>query len=107
VSDDRTKQTAKEGEVHLRLFVAGSTLRSLRAIANVKRMCEKWLADRYFLEVVDIYQQPTQAQTEKIVATPTLIKVSPAPIRYFVGDLTDLSSLVSELNLGNSEGDTP
>ena len=90
--------------VHLRLFVAGSTLRSMRAIARVKRACEALPDGRCVLEVVDIYQQPALAQADQIIATPTLIRIRPAPVRYFVGDMSDLSPLIAGLRLPYLKG---
>lgn len=104
---EQDRQEQRECEVHLRLFVAGSTIRSMRAIVNVKRTCEESLTVPYVLEVVDIYQQPTLAKSDQIVATPTLVRIRPAPVRQFIGDMTDLSSLFAGLNLGGNEGGTP
>src|ERR1700759_4939513 len=73
----------------LRLFVTGMTPRSTEAIARIKAICEEYLEGRYELEVVDIYQQPAVAREEQIVATPTLVKKSPPPLRRLVGDFSD------------------
>ena len=73
----------------LRLYVTGSTPRSLAAITNIRRLCEEYLKGRYDLEVVDIYQQPVLARGEQIIAAPTLIKKLPAPLRKVVGDLSN------------------
>lgn len=72
----------------LRLYVAGATPRSVTAIANIKAICEESLHGRYRLDVIDIYQQPSMAKEEQILATPTLIRSLPAPIRRIVGDLS-------------------
>jgi circadian clock protein KaiB len=77
------------GERHaLRLYVTGATARSLRAVTNVKDICERYLKGRYDLEVVDIYQQPALARQDQIVAVPTLVKRLPLPVRFLVGDLS-------------------
>ena len=83
----------------LRLYVSGMTPRSLRAIANIKKICEENLSGRYELEVVDIYQQPELAKKEEIVAAPMLIKKLPLPLRKFVGDLSDTERILVGLNL--------
>jgi len=83
----------------LRLYVAGSTPRSLRAIANVKAICEEHLQDRYELEVIDLYQQPVLAQGEQIVAAPTLIKELPEPLRRIIGDMSNTERILVGLDL--------
>lgn len=83
----------------LRLYVSGSTQRSLRAIANIKALCEEHLAGRYELEVIDIYQQPELASQEQLLAAPTLMKVLPLPLRRLVGDLSDEDRVLVGLNL--------
>ena len=88
-----------EGRYALRLYVTGSTLRSTRAIASIKAICEEHLAGRYDLEVIDIYQQPTLAQGEQIIATPTLIKKLPQPLRRLIGDLSDEDRVLLGLDL--------
>jgi circadian clock protein KaiB len=82
-----------------RLYVTGSTPRSVRAIRNIRALCEEHLAGRYDLEVVDIYQQPRLASTEQIVAAPTLIKEMPAPLRKFIGDLSNKQRVLMGLDL--------
>jgi circadian clock protein KaiB len=83
----------------LRLYVTGQTPRSLRAIENIKSICEEHLAGRYDLEVIDIYQRPSLAAGERIIAAPTLVKTLPAPIRRFVGDLSDTEKVLFGLDL--------
>lgn len=77
----------------LRLYVAGSSPRSLRAVRDVKRVCESKLAGRYNLEVVDIYQEPRRAAEDRIVAIPTLIKQAPGMVRRMIGDLSEAALL--------------
>lgn len=83
----------------LRLYVTGQTPRSLRAIQNIKRICEEYLQGRYDLEVIDIYQRPSLAKGEKVIAAPTLVKSLPAPIRRFVGDLSDSEKILFGLDI--------
>jgi len=87
----------------LRLYVAGTTPRSLRAITNIKAICEEHLKGRYDLEVIDLYQQPKLAESEQIVAAPTLIKKLPAPLRKLVGDLSDSERTLVGLDLREKE----
>ena len=83
----------------LRLFVSGMTPRSTRAVQNVRAICEAHLHGRYDLEVIDIYQQPTLARGEQIIAAPTLVKKSPAPLRYIIGDLSSTERVLRGLDL--------
>lgn|SRR5690606_4618962 len=83
----------------LRLYVTGTTARSMRAIANLRRLCEQHLAGRYDLQVVDVYQQPELAAREQLVAAPTLVKESPLPLRRLVGDLSDQQRVLAGLDL--------
>jgi circadian clock protein KaiB len=83
----------------LRLYVTGMTPRSTEAIARIKAICEEHLAGRYELEVIDIYQQPTLAKGDQIIATPTLIKKLPLPLRRLVGDLSNKERVLLGLDL--------
>jgi len=83
----------------LRLYVTGATSQSLRAIANVKKICEEYLKGRYELEVVDLYQQPQLAQGEQIIAAPTLVKKLPLPLRRIIGDMSTTERVLVGLDL--------
>lgn len=83
----------------LRLYVAGATAGSVRAIEAIRRVCAEQLEGRYELEVLDIYQLPEQAKTHDIVAVPTLIRQLPAPLRVLVGDLSDVQRVLVALDL--------
>jgi circadian clock protein KaiB len=88
----------------LRLYVAGSTPKSMRAIQNIKNICKEHLHERCDLEVIDIYQQPTLAKGEQIIAAPTLIKKLPLPLRRFIGDLADQERILVGLDLKPKAG---
>jgi circadian clock protein KaiB len=83
----------------LRLYITGTTPQSVRAIANVKKLCEDHLCDRYELEVIDLYQQPQLAQGEQIIAAPTLIKKLPLPLRRIIGDMSRTERVLVGLDL--------
>jgi circadian clock protein KaiB len=83
----------------LRLYVAGQTPRSLRAVANLERICAEQLQGRYRLEVIDLYQQPQLAQGEQIVAVPALIRHLPEPLRMVIGDMSDSERVLIGLDL--------
>lgn len=84
---------------HLRLFVTGQSSRSLKSIANLRKLCEKYLKGRYELEVIDIYQQPALASENQIIAAPTLIKRLPLPLRTLVGDFSNQDRVIVGLDL--------
>lgn len=86
-------------EFHFRLYVCGHTGRSQRAIAVLQKLCEEKLAGRSELEVIDVLAEPGRADEDRVLATPTLIKLAPAPIRRVVGDLSDPSRLGEALDL--------
>jgi circadian clock protein KaiB len=83
----------------LRLYIAGVTPKSTRALMNVKKICEEHLKGRYELEVIDIYQQPILAKGEQIIAAPTLLKKLPLPLRKFIGDMSDTKKILVGLDL--------
>lgn len=88
----------------LRLFVSGNSFRSAAAIANVRSICDKYLAGRYELDVIDIFQQPDAVRLAQVVAVPTLIKELPFPQRRFVGDMSGTERIVVGLNLERGNG---
>ena len=83
----------------LTLYVTGATAGSLRAIANIKTICEQYLRGRYDLEVVDIYRRPARLRRDQIVAVPALIKKHPVPLRLLVGDLSKTEQVLQGLGL--------
>jgi len=83
----------------LQLYVTGTTSRSGRAVANIRKICEDYLEGRYDLEVVDITQHPTLAEGEQIIAAPTLIKKLPLPLRRFIGDMSQTERILIGLDL--------
>jgi len=96
---EKSLATRPTGKYILRLFVAGATARSRQAVLRVRQLCEAELKDNYELEVIDIYQQPSLARANQIVATPTLIKEIPLPVRRFIGNLLNTAGLFVELDL--------
>lgn len=79
--------------IALTLYISGGTIQSSRAVINLRRYCEEHLKDRYELQVVDISLSPALAATAQIIATPTLIKTNPLPVRRMVGDLSQTNRL--------------
>lgn len=85
----------------LRLFVTGASTNSLRAINNIKEICEKYLKGNYSLEIIDVHQQKSIAEKENIIALPLLIKSFPSPERRMVGDMSDTPRVLKGLGLSN------
>ena len=83
----------------LRLYVAGSTARSLAAIANLQKICDEHLEGRYRIEVIDLLEQPQLARGDQILALPTLVRKLPEPIRKLVGDLSNTERALVGLDL--------
>ena len=95
--------TSRRERYILRLFVAGATERSRQAVLHVRELCAGPLKDRCKFEVIDIYQQPALARANQIVATPTLIKESPRPIRRFIGNLVNIHGHFAEPGIPANE----
>jgi circadian clock protein KaiB len=83
----------------LRLYVTGTTNRSVLALTNLKKICEEYLEGRYELEVIDLYQIPSLAKDEQIIAAPTLIKKLPLPFRRIIGDMSNEEKVLLGLDL--------
>lgn len=91
--------TRADATVVLQLYVTGDTPRSQRALANLQRLCDQHLAGRYSLEVVDVLTMPHLAEAARILATPTLVRLHPAPPRRVIGDLSDDRRVLDGLDL--------
>ncbi len=100
---EKASQKAEQPRYVLRLYVTGITPKSTRAITNIKAICEEYLKGRYRLEVVDVYQQPTLARGDQIIALPTLIRRLPHPLRRLVGDLSNTDRVLLGLDLKDFE----
>jgi len=92
-------KAAQEERYLLRLYVTGMTPRSTEAFASIKAICEEHLKGLYDLEVIDIYQNPTLAKDDQIVAVPTLVRLLPAPLRRLIGNLSDSERVLLGLDL--------
>jgi circadian clock protein KaiB len=113
MSDEERSETTRRfeallqnGDVRqyvLRLYITGMTPRSQRAIGNIKQICEEHLKHRYTLEIIDIFQYPSLAEGEQIIAAPTLIKQLPLPLRRVVGDLSNQDRVLLGLDLRPKE----
>ena len=84
---------------NLRLYVAGQTPRSARAMSNLRKICEEHLAGRYSIEVIDLLQDPQLARGDQILAIPTLVRRLPKPIKKIIGDLSNSERVLIGLDL--------
>jgi len=103
---EKALATRPTGKHVLRLYVAGATDRSRQAILRARTLCETELKDNFELEVIDVYQQPILARDGQIVATPTLVKEFPRPVRRLIGNLSNTAGLFVGLDL-DTKGKTP
>ena len=87
------------GEIALRLYVTGKAPRSEQAIADLHRICEEEFAGQYKLDIIDVLERPQLAEKEKILATPTVVKQLPPPLRRIIGDLSDKEKVLLGLDL--------
>ncbi len=97
-----TNDTDGAGEAppyELRLFVTGASANSVRAIVNLRRICETYLPGRYSLEVIDVHQQRLLAEQEQLIALPLLVKYAPYPERRLIGDLSDTEKVLRGLGI--------
>ena len=83
----------------LRLYVAGQTPKCMRALSNLKRICEQYLADRYQIEMIDLLGDPALARGDQILAVPTLVRRMPEPVRKIIGDLSNTQRVLAGLDL--------
>jgi circadian clock protein KaiB len=90
----------------LRLCISGMTPRSQEALANIRNLCDTHLQGHYQLEVIDLYQQPELAAKLQVIATPTLVKDHPLPLRHLVGNLSDTAKALRQLGVPVAEKGT-
>jgi circadian clock protein KaiB len=111
MADEQGEQTnaqqqepeTKRAKYVLRLYVAGTSHKSLLAMQNIKKLLEEELDGEYELQIIDIYQQPIFAKSGQIVAAPTLVKELPLPLRKLVGDLSNTEKVLAGLDLSSRE----
>lgn len=96
---ERLLEESKAARYVLRLYVSGTTPRSLQAIEAVSALCEEHLAGRFEIEVIDVYRKPELARQNQIIAAPTLVRELPPPLRKLIGDLTDVERVLRGLDI--------
>ena len=100
---DNKKEPVDPQTYNLLLFITGMSVGSTKAIANIKDICEKHLAGRYELEIIDIHKFPLSMFENDIIASPTLIKKSPAPTKKLLGDLSNRKKVLTILSITEAE----
>jgi circadian clock protein KaiB len=106
-SFERALATRRTGKYSLRLYVAGATARSRQAVLSVRQLCATKLKNNFKLEVIDVYQQPILARDGQIIATPTLVKEFPRPVRRLIGNLASTPRLIVGLDLVTKSKSVP
>ena len=96
---EKALATRPAGKYVLRLYVAGATARSQQAVVRARQLCETQLKGNFELEVIDVYQQPILARDGQIVATPTLVREFPRPVRRLIGNLSNTTGLFVGLDV--------
>jgi circadian clock protein KaiB len=93
-----TRVHAKPPGLRLRLYIAGNAPNSLRAIANCRAICDEHFASGHELEIVDLLEYPKRALADRIIVTPTLLKLLPLPVQRVIGSLSDTTQLLLALS---------
>lgn len=103
--DSFNKQAQNNGQgcYELKLYITGLTPNSVRAVKNIKSICNKYFNNNFKLEIIDVYQNPALAREENIIATPTLVKKSPSPTYRVVGNLSDTKKVLKLLGININE----
>jgi circadian clock protein KaiB len=97
--NDLKSQSKPPPEFELRLYITGATPNSVKAISNIRNICESFLKDRYDLQIIDVYKDASVAQQEQIIALPLLIKKLPLPERKLIGDLSETDKVLKALGV--------
>lgn len=90
---------SEDSKLSMKLFVTGASANSVKAIANLKNICEQYFGSKYDLEIIDVYQQPSKTREEQIIALPMLLKYFPLPVKKLIGDLSDTTKVLRGLGL--------
>ncbi|HOP06454.1 MAG TPA: circadian clock KaiB family protein [candidate division Zixibacteria bacterium] len=86
----------------LKLYIAGQTPKSIRAVNTLKRLCQKYLENDFDLEIIDVLEMPEEAERSRILATPTVIKELPLPGRRIIGDLSHIKDVMDGLDISET-----
>jgi circadian clock protein KaiB len=95
----KQKEDDKQSKYQLRLFITGASPNSLRALTNLRDLCELHMPGGYDLEVIDVYQQPAIAMEQQVIALPMLLKMHPLPVKRLIGDMSNSDKVLTGLGL--------
>jgi circadian clock protein KaiB len=101
---NKAKTDSTEEMWNLRLYVAGQTPKSIKAFANLKKICEEHLAGKYRIEVIDLLKNPQLAKGDQIIAIPTLVRKLPEPLKKIIGDLANTERVLVGLDIRSGSG---
>jgi circadian clock protein KaiB len=112
VSDKRRQFPPAQGDIRLpkfalKLYITGTNSRTEQAVANLRRICENELKGQYTLEIIDVLENPEAAEKDRVLATPTLIKQLPPPLRRVIGDLSDKEKVLFGLEVRPTDDPQP
>ncbi len=99
MSDKDKLKVIVEDKIVLQLYVSGMSLKSMEAIENIKRLCDKHLHDAFELEIIDLYKNPKLASEQQIVFSPSLIKSLPLPRKVLIGTFADTDKVIKGLSI--------
>lgn len=99
MADSTNDKYSVEEKLVLQLYVSGMTIKSMQAIENIKRICDKYLKDAFKLEIIDLYKNPEAAQEQQIIFSPSLIKQLPLPKRTLIGTFEDAEKVFRGLGI--------
>jgi circadian clock protein KaiB len=94
-----SKVKSKKETWKLKLYVAGTTPKSVEAFSNLKKICEEFLKGQYSIEVIDLIENPKLAKDDQIIALPTLVRRLPQPLKKIIGDLSNKEKVLIGLNI--------
>lgn len=95
----RSGRSGEEEKWVLRLYVAGATVHSVKAVENLKKMCREHISGEYDIEIIDLLKNPEEAATDHIFAIPTLVRIQPSPSRKIIGDLSNTTRVLNGLDI--------
>jgi circadian clock protein KaiB len=98
MSSQMPSQSSGDGGWHLRLYVAGQTVKTIAAVDNIRTLCDQFLGENYQLEIIDLLEEPELAEQDKILAVPMLVRKAPTPVRKIIGDLSNVDLVSAALD---------
>lgn len=99
MKDEQQQSDGIQEVWRFRLYIAGKSPRSVTAVSSLKKICQEYFHDDYDLEIIDLWEQPELAQEDKILATPTLLRLAPLPVRKIIGDLSQTDKVLAVFDI--------